>query len=98
MVKRGEGWAGEIEEMLVEFNEAGHEVGRQSEKKRFEITAAQKPKFDSTGVTLMQTVSMTAGAVRLRIIVRDTASGRTGSLTVPLDQVSQWNASGPAGH
>ena len=98
MVKSGEGWAGQIEEMIVEFNEAGHEVGRQSDKKRFEITAAQKPKFDSTGVTLMLTVSMTAGAVRLRIIVRDTASGRTGSLTVPLDQISQWDARGPAGH
>jgi VWFA-related protein len=98
MVRSGEGWAGQIEEMFVEFNEAGDQVGRQSDKKRFEITAAQKPKFDSTGVTLMLTVSMTAGAVRLRIIVRDTASGRTGSLTVPLDQVSQWDASGPAGH
>jgi VWFA-related protein len=98
MIKSGEGWAGQVEEMIVEFNEAGHEVGRQSDKKRFEITAAQKPKFDSTGVTLMLTVSMTAGAVRLRIIVRDTASGRTGSLTVPLDQISQWDARGPAGH
>jgi VWFA-related protein len=96
MVKSGEGWAGQIEEMFVEFNEAGDQVGRQSDKKRFEITAAQKPKFDSIGMTLMQTVPMAAGAVRLRIIVRDTASGRTGSLTVPLDRVSQWDAS-PAG-
>jgi len=98
MAKSGDGWAGQIEEIFVFFNEAGHEVGRQSDKKRFEITAAQKPRFDSTGVTLMLKVSMTAGAVRLRIIVRDTASGRTGSLTVPLDQVSRWDASGPAGH
>ena len=97
MVKSGEGWAGQIEEMFVGFNEAGREVGRQSDKKRFEITAAQKPKFDRTGVTLMLTVSMAAGAVTLRIIVRDTASGRTGSLTVPLDQVSRQDASGPAG-
>ena len=87
MVKSGEGWAGQIEEMFVEFNEAGDQVGRQSEKKRFEITAAQKPKFDSMGVTLIQTVPMAAGAVRVRIIVRDTASGRTGSLTVPLAQL-----------
>ena len=88
MVKKGEGWAGQIEEMFVQFNEAGDQVGRQSDKKRFEITAAQKPGFDRIGVTLTQTVPMAAGAVRLRIIVRDTASGRTGSLTVPLTQVS----------
>jgi VWFA-related protein len=84
MVKSGEGWAGQIEEMFVEFNEAGDQVGRQSDKKRFEITAAQKPKFDSIGITLPETIPMVAGAVKLRIIVRDTASGRTGSLTVPL--------------
>jgi VWFA-related protein len=98
MVKKGEGWAGQIEEMFVEFNEAGDQVGRQSDKKLFEITAAQKPKFDSIGMTLTQTIPMAAGAVRLRIIVRDTASGRTGSLTVPLNQVSQREAGGPANH
>ena len=88
MVKKGEGWAGQIEEMFVEFDEAGNEVGRQSDKKHFEITAAQKPKFDAMGMTLPQTIPMAAGAVKLRIIVRDTASGRTGSLTVPLAEVS----------
>jgi hypothetical protein len=89
MGKIAGGWVGQIEEMFVQFNEEGHEVGRQSDKKRFEIPAALRSSFDRSGVTLTETVPMVAGAVKLTIIVRDTASGRTGSLTVPLAQVSR---------
>jgi hypothetical protein len=59
--------------MFVEFNPAGCEVGR--------VTA-----FESQGVTIVQNVPLAAGAVTLSIIVRDTASGRIGSLTVPLEK------------
>ena len=81
------GWTGKVEELFLELNADGREVARLSDTKQFELTAGYKPKFDSQGVSLAQVIPLMPGAVRLSIVVRDTASGRMGSLTVPLDKV-----------
>ncbi len=88
IAKSAGGWTGLVEEMFVQLDEAEHELGRQSDRKKFEVTAAGKPAFDANGITLSQTLPVVANAARLRIIVRDSASGRTGSLTVPLNELT----------
>lgn len=82
------GWNGNVEEIFLELNAAGRQVGELRDKKQFKIASGYKPTFDNEGVTLSQAVPLAADAVKLSIIVRDSASGRTGSLTVPLDKVS----------
>jgi VWFA-related protein len=81
------GWTGKIEELFVELNAVGREVGRVSDTKKFEISAAQKSKYDSQGVVLAQPIQLAPGAVTLSVVVRDTASGRTGTLIIPLDRI-----------
>jgi VWFA-related protein len=82
------GWIGKVDEVFIEFNPAGREVGRVTVTKVFEIEAAQKSSFDAHGALISQPLRLAPGASRLSIAVRDTASGRTGSLTIPLDRVT----------
>lgn len=83
------GWSGKIEELFVELNAVGREVGRVSDTKQFEIGAAQKSTYDTQGVVLSQPIQLAPGATTLSVVVRDTASGRTGTLIIPLDRIVQ---------
>lgn len=85
--KNSAGWSGKVEELFVELNSAGREVGRISAVKAFDVASEAKAAFDASGVTMVQTFPLPSEATKITIIVRDTASGRTGSLTVSLDQV-----------
>jgi VWFA-related protein len=75
---------GKVEEMFVELNEAGRSLAKISDVKDFEFTAATREHYDSAGVTWPFTVPLVEGATKLAIIVRDSGTGRIGSLTVPL--------------
>ncbi len=81
------GQSGKVEEMFVEFNAAGREVGRITAASPFDITPENRAAFQSNGVTMVQSFAVAADAVKLTIIVRDSASGRVGSLSVPLIKV-----------
>ena len=83
------GLTGNIEELFVEFNATGHEVGRISAAPPFEIKTENLEAYQSRGVTMVQSIPLADDAVKLSIIVRDTASGRVGSLAVPLDKVTR---------
>jgi VWFA-related protein len=83
------GWMGKVEEMFIELNAEGHEVARISETKQFQIDAAYKQTFDIQGGKLTQAIELAPGAVKLSIVVRDMASGRVGSLTIPLEKLVQ---------
>jgi VWFA-related protein len=80
------GRSGKVEEMFVEFNAAGREVGRITAASPFDITPENSDAFEKTGVTMVQSIPLSAEAVKLSIIVRDTDSGRVGSLTVPIEK------------
>jgi hypothetical protein len=49
------GQTGKVEEMLVEFNAAGREVGRVSAVGPFEIKPESRDSFEKRGVTMAQT-------------------------------------------
>jgi VWFA-related protein len=80
------GRTGKVEEMFVEFNAAGREVGKITAASTFNIAPENRAAFESKGVTLVQAFPLSAEAVKLSIIVRDTESGRVGSLTMPIDK------------
>jgi len=90
--KTDSGYTGKVEEMFWELDADGHGVGRFSDTRQFTIDSSNKPRFDARGVTLLPSIPLVAGAVKLLIVVRDTASGRVGSLVIPLGQVSARGA------
>jgi len=90
--KNGAGWTGKVEEMFVELNSAGREVGRISASKAFDVTPTTRDSYEVNGVALLQSFQLAPDAVKLAIIVRDSASGRTGTLSVALNAVTPSSA------
>jgi VWFA-related protein len=67
-----------LSEMFAEIDTQGQTVARITESISFDMPAGNRdPGY-------RQTVPLTAGAERLKIIVQDKTTGRTGSLTIPL--------------
>lgn len=87
--KTNTGYTGNVDEMFLELDVAGHIVGRFSTTKQFTFNASYKPQFDVRGVTLSEAIPLVSGAVKLTVIVRDTASGRVGSLVIPLGDAGE---------
>ena len=88
-LKTGEaGKTGKLKELFVERNAAGKVVGQQLFLSQFEVGPKRQTAFTSHGVTIEQVLQLPADAVSLSIIVQDAASGRMGSLTVPLEKVT----------
>jgi VWFA-related protein len=82
--ERPDGWAGSIEETFIETNDSGATLAKISDKKEFDVPSATRARFDAGGVAWPIPLPLVEGAEKITIIVRDTKSGRVGSLTVPL--------------
>jgi VWFA-related protein len=78
------GWTGQIEETFVELNASGATLSKVSDTREFQITRESRASYDSQGVAWPQSLPLIPGAVKIAIVVRDTKSGRVGSLAVPL--------------
>ena len=69
-------------EMFAEIDNQGQIVARITQSVRFDMPAPNRdPGYD-------QTIREQEGATRLRVFVQDKATGRTGSLTIPLADIS----------
>ena len=79
------GWAARVEELFVERNDLGREFAHLKQIAAIRIAQSGKQDYDRRGGVLQQSMHYVPGATRLFIVIRDTASGRTGSLTVPLN-------------
>jgi len=79
------GWTGKVEEVFVERNDSGDTLAKVSDTKEFEVTHADRARYDANGVSWTQTFPLTQGAVTIAVVVRDSATGRVGSLTIPLN-------------
>jgi len=90
------GKTGQVKELFVERNAAGKVLGQQPFQSRFEIGPQRQAAFASSGVTIEHTLQLPADAVSLSIIVQDTATGRMGSLTVPLEKVTPAEMAPPS--
>jgi VWFA-related protein len=77
-------WKGQVEELFIERNPAGDRVARLSQTSNFSIGPKGKAAWDRYGPALTHTFWLAPGAAKLTIVIRDSASGRTGSLTLPL--------------
>jgi hypothetical protein len=84
LTQRDGEWNGKIEELFIEKNDAGGELAHVKLERQFGIKAAGKADYDRRGAVLTQSVRAVPGATKLVIAVRDSVSGRTGSLTAPL--------------
>jgi hypothetical protein len=84
LTAEGSGWTGKVEEMFVEQNANGNTLSKISDTKTFGVSAAQRAVFDSNGVAWSISIPFVEGATKIVMVVRDSKTGRVGSLSVPL--------------
>jgi VWFA-related protein len=80
----GESWKGRVEHLFVETDERGHVLAKVSGTAEFPVTAETHSEFERAGAVYFRDIVYTANAAALRIVIRDSASGRVGSLSLPL--------------
>jgi VWFA-related protein len=73
-----------VDELLIERNGAGRELARISDTKDVQFNANGLAAVRREGLILNRSLTLAPGATELVIVVRDRASGRSGSLTLPL--------------
>ncbi|MDE3197160.1 MAG: hypothetical protein KGN84_12495, partial [Acidobacteriota bacterium] len=78
------GESGEVQELFVQMNDSGATLARISDQKEFDISAKGEAPVLSGGVPWSVSLPLMPAATRLAIVIRDSASGRVGSLTIPL--------------
>ncbi len=78
------GWLGQVDELFVERNAAGLELGRESDSKSFQMTARERSQVERDGLNLQRTLRLAPGVTQIEVVIRDHDSGRIGSLAVPL--------------
>jgi hypothetical protein len=83
----GEIRRGKVDEMFVQLNESGQQLAKVSDTREFEFPEQTRARQERQGLLLEQTIPLMAGVSRLSIVVRDTASGQMGWLTVPIDKL-----------
>jgi len=84
LLAKNEGWTGKVDEMFVELSAQGRTLGKVSDTKKFEFAEANRADYEQKGVAWPLSIPIASETAKLAIIVRDTQSGRVGSLTVPL--------------
>ena len=80
----GGAWVGAVDETFLETNERGNVIAKVTDSRQFTIPQAARPGFDSEGIGWPQTIPIVQGTVTVTVIIHDSQSGHTGSLTVPM--------------
>ena len=78
--------AGRVEEMFLELDDSGAVIARVRDTRDFRIPPSSLEHLYQIGLNWPRKIDLQPGATRVRILVRDEASGRSGSLTVPLER------------
>ena len=71
-------------EELFELKNDSRELASVRQMEAFHIKPEGKVDYDQRGAILTHTMRYVTGATRLVIVIRDSATGRTGSLKIPL--------------
>jgi VWFA-related protein len=84
LAEKGNHWEGKFEEMFLEMNAEGKAIARISSSRQFQLTTEQHQRFEREGLTYSQTIPLENGAAKVRAVIRDSQTGRVGSLTMPI--------------
>jgi len=81
------GWSsGKLEAAFLETDATGEVVAKVSFTKDFRVTERVRREIEVQGIPLSQELGLMEDASRLLIVIRDAASGKTGSLSIPLEK------------
>jgi hypothetical protein len=80
-------WSGKLEEMFIQTNAAGQPVAKMGDSREFLVKGTSAAPLGLDVVALQKEIALVEGATRLLVVLRDSDSGRIGSLSIPLAQL-----------
>lgn len=86
--RTGNDRVGKIDNLFVERAQDGTVLAKIANSVEFQVTESTRPRYEAGNMIVPASIRLVNGSATLQIIVRDAASGRTGSLRVPLKDVS----------
>ena len=91
-----EGWSDDIQVIWLQFGADGKPVSARSQSLTVNLSADEYSRSQSGDVTLTRDVPLKNEAVKLRIVVKDIATGAIGSVDIPLAKVFTTPAAIPS--
>jgi VWFA-related protein len=82
--QEGDRYIGRLDMLIVQRDARGNEIDAPLDTIELKMLGETYRKFTTAGLPLRKTLTLSARAETLRIVVRDAGSGMIGSLTVPL--------------
>jgi VWFA-related protein len=82
-------WAGDLDVMLVQRDGRGKEFGRANDTISLRLKEPTYEQVLKTGIPYQRDVTLNPNAKVLRLVVRDSAAGNVGSLTVPAKDLAR---------
>ena len=86
-------WVGQLDFFFYATDAEGKKVSSQQQTLNLRISPSDYATFNADGLSVAKTLPLPKGALRLRIVVRDTASGRLGSVTIPFAEPARQRTS-----
>jgi hypothetical protein len=80
-------WSGALEEMFIQTNAAGQPLAKVGGSRDFQLKGAGHEPPSLEVVALQKKIDLAEGSTRLLIVLRDSSSGRIGSLSIPLSEL-----------
>jgi VWFA-related protein len=84
-----ERWVGRMDVLFIQHDNAGNQYNGLDDTINLNLSADSYQKFMKNGFVYSKTIDRAERAKTIRIVVRDSASGAIGSITVPLAKISQ---------
>ncbi len=82
-------WVGRLDMLFIQKDEAGHQYGGIDDRVDLNLAKANYDKIMKEGLIYSKPITVDPKANQLRVIVRDSASGNLGSITVPYKAIDR---------
>ena len=85
----GQRWVGRLDLLFIQKDQAGRQYGGLDDRLDLNLAEANYQKVMKEGLVYKKTLATEAKASQLRVVVRDSASGSLGSVTIPFRDLQQ---------
>ena len=88
-------WVGRLDMLFIQKDEAGHQYGGTDDRIDLNLGKANYDKIIKEGLIYTKPITVDPKANQLRVIVRDSASGNLGSITIPYKAIDRTPPASP---
>ncbi len=85
--RANDAWTGAVDVLVAQTTESSERVHDMDATQPVSLTDQGRAQVQQKGMRLVRTISLQPGALDIRLVVRDTTSGATGSVVIPASAI-----------